>query len=178
MSGEVLRALWSGGPDRFVEALGSLFEHSPWVVRRAFARGPFADEEALIAACGAVLAAAAPEERLGLIRAHPELAGKALAEGALTAASTAEQQTAGLDRLTPSEFERLGALNAAYGRRFGFPFVICVRRSEKALIFSALERRLDQTVESETETALQEILAIGRLRLADRLAEAGAGRGP
>ena len=109
--------------------MSALFEHSPWVEARADARPSSGDRHADLMA---VVHEAAPEEQLALIRAHPELAGKAAVDGSLTEASAAEQASAGLDRLTQAEFDRFHALNAAYRERFGFPFIICVRRTDKA----------------------------------------------
>jgi 2-oxo-4-hydroxy-4-carboxy-5-ureidoimidazoline decarboxylase len=150
--------------DAFVDRFGLLFEHSPWVVERAARRRPFAD---LHAGLMQVVAEAAPDERLALVRAHPELAGKAAVDAALTAASAAEQASAGLDRLTQAEFDRFHALNAAYRERFGFPFVICVRRTDKAGVLAAMERRLANDRDVELEAALAEVGEIVKLRLED-----------
>ena len=146
----------------FVDRYGALFEHSPWVVERAAARLPFADTHAGLMG---VVEDATRDEKLALIRAHPELAGKAAIDGTLTEASTAEQASAGLDRLTPEEYDRFHALNAAYRARFGFPFIICVRRTNKAGILTAMEQRLDKDREAEIATAIAEIGEIVRLRL-------------
>jgi len=146
----------------FVARLHALFEHSPWVAERAAARRPFAD---LHAGLLQVLHAASADEQLALIRAHPELAGKAAIDGSLTAASAAEQAQAGLDRLTAEEFARFHALNAAYRARFDFPFVICVRLTDKAGILAAMQARLANAREAEIATALDEIGKIVRLRL-------------
>jgi 2-oxo-4-hydroxy-4-carboxy-5-ureidoimidazoline decarboxylase len=150
----------------FVARFGFLFEHSPWVTERAAARRPFAD---LHAGLMQVVADASDDERLALIRAHPELAGKAAIDRNLTAESTAEQASAGLDRLTEAEFARFHELNAAYRGRFGFPFVICVRQTDKAGILAAMERRLANDRETELATAIAEVGAIVRLRLEDVL---------
>jgi 2-oxo-4-hydroxy-4-carboxy-5-ureidoimidazoline decarboxylase len=165
-----LAGLWSQGEGSFVATLSFLFEHSPWVVERAYPQGPFADGEALLAATARVLAQASGEEQLALIRAHPELAGKAAIADALTASSLSEQKSAGLDRLTPEAFARFHALNAAYRDRFAFPFIICVRLHDQASILAAMETRLAHDAEAEIATALAEISNIARLRLADRLA--------
>lgn len=148
--------------EAFIDRYGALFEHSPWVVERAAARLPFAD---LHAGLMAVVQDAAPDEQLALIRAHPELAGKAAIDGTLTEASTAEQASAGLDRLTAEEYDRFHALNAAYRARFGFPFIICVRRTNKTGILAAMEQRLEHDGEAEIATAIAEIGEIVRLRL-------------
>ncbi len=138
----------------------ALFEHSPWVEARADARPSSGDRHADLLA---VVRDATPEEQLALIRAHPELAGRAAVD--LTAASAAEQASAGLDRLTPAEFDRFQALNAAYGQKFGFPFIICVRLTDKAGILAAMERRLANDRDTEIATALDQIGEIVRLRL-------------
>jgi 2-oxo-4-hydroxy-4-carboxy-5-ureidoimidazoline decarboxylase len=142
----------------------ALFEHSPWVEARADARPSTGDRHADLMA---VVHAATPEERLGLIRAHPELAGKAAIDGSLTDASAAEQASAGLDRLTPAEHARFHALNAAYRARFGFPFIICVRRTTKAGILAAMEARLAHDRDREIAHAINEIGEIAKLRLED-----------
>jgi 2-oxo-4-hydroxy-4-carboxy-5-ureidoimidazoline decarboxylase len=140
----------------------ALFEHSPWVEARADARPSSGDRHADLMA---VLHEATPAEQLALIRAHPELAGKAAVDGTLTEASAAEQASAGLDRLTQREFDRFHALNAAYRERFGFPFIICVRLTNKAGILAAMERRLGNDRDAEMAEALRQIGEIVRLRL-------------
>lgn len=143
-------------------AATALFEHSPWVEARADAAPSSGDRWTDLMA---VVDAATPDERLALIRAHPELAGKAAIDGALTRASAAEQASAGLDRLTPEEYVRFQALNAAYRARFDMPFVICVRRTDKAGILAAVAARLRNDRETEIAIALREIGAIAALRL-------------
>lgn len=142
----------------------ALFEHSPWVEARAAARPSSGDRHADLMA---VVAEANDDERLALIRAHPELAGKAAIDRTLTDASAAEQASAGLDRLTPDEFARFHDLNAAYAKRFGFPFIICVRLTDKAGILAAMESRLANDRDSEIATAIAEIGKITALRLKD-----------
>jgi 2-oxo-4-hydroxy-4-carboxy-5-ureidoimidazoline decarboxylase len=142
--------------------VSALFEHSPWVEARADARPSSGDRHADLMA---VVREATREEQLALIRAHPELAGKAAIDGGLTEASAAEQASAGLDRLTPAEYERFHALNAAYREKFGFPFIICVRLTDKAGILAAMERRLAGDRDTEIAAALDEIGKIVRLRL-------------
>jgi 2-oxo-4-hydroxy-4-carboxy-5-ureidoimidazoline decarboxylase len=144
--------------------VSALFEHSPWVETRADARPSSGDRHADLMA---VVQDATPEEKLALIRAHPELAGKAAVDGRLTEASAAEQASAGLDRLTRAEFDRFHALNAAYREKFGFPFIICVRLTDKAGILAAMERRLANDRATEIATALEQIGEIVRLRLKD-----------
>jgi len=142
----------------------ALFEHSPWIEERADALPSSGNRHADLMA---VMYAASAEEQLALIRAHPELAGKAAIDRTLTDASAAEQASAGLDRLTPGEFDQFHTLNAAYRDRFGFPFIICVRLTDKAGILAAMERRLGNEREVEIETALGQIGEIVRLRLKD-----------
>jgi 2-oxo-4-hydroxy-4-carboxy-5-ureidoimidazoline decarboxylase len=144
--------------------LTALFEHSPWVEARADARPSSGDRWADLMA---VVHSASGEEQLALIRAHPELAGRAAIDRTLTEVSAAEQASAGLDRLTPAEYARFHDLNAAYCARFDFPFIICVRLTNKAGILAAMERRLAHGREEEIATALQQIGEIVRLRLKD-----------
>jgi 2-oxo-4-hydroxy-4-carboxy-5-ureidoimidazoline decarboxylase len=148
----------------FIARYGALFEHSPWVVERAAQARPFDNVHAGLMA---VVHAASVDDQLALIRAHPELAGNAAIDRNLTDASTAEQASAGLDRLTGSEFAQFNALNAAYRARFDFPFIICVRLTDKAGILAAMERRLGATRDAEIATAIAQIGEIVRLRLAD-----------
>jgi OHCU decarboxylase len=151
----------------FVARFGGVFEASPWIAQRAWESGPFTDVDALHAAMVAVVAEASPAERLALIRAHPDLAGKAAIAGELTPESASEQRSAGLDGLTPQQFERISALNAAYRERFGFPFVICARDHDVHAIIAAMERRLAHDPVTEEQTALEQIARIARLRLED-----------
>ncbi|ASY46253.1 MAG: 2-oxo-4-hydroxy-4-carboxy-5-ureidoimidazoline decarboxylase [Sphingobium sp.] len=142
----------------------ALFEHSPWVEARADARPSSGNRHADLMA---VVHDATPDEQLALIRAHPELAGKAAIDKTLTDASAAEQASAGLDRLTSQEYARFHALNAAYSARFDFPFIICVRLTDKAGILAAMEQRLSHGRDEEIATALAQIGEIVRLRLED-----------
>jgi len=142
----------------------ALFEHSPWVEARADAMPSRGDRHADLMA---VVHAATLEEQLALIRAHPELAGKAAIDRTLTDASAAEQASAGLDRLSEDEFARFHALNAAYRERFAFPFIICVRLTDKAGILAAMEARLANEREAEIAAAIAQIGEIVRLRLKD-----------
>ncbi len=144
--------------------MSALFEHSPWVEARAEARPSSGDRHADLMA---VVHDASREEQLALIRAHPELAGKAAVDGRLTEASAAEQASAGLDRLSQAEFDRFHALNSAYREKFGFPFIICVRLTDKAGILAAMERRLANDRDTEIATAIEQIGEIVRLRLED-----------
>ena len=149
----------------FGGALGGVFEHSPWIAERARAARPFASLEALHAAMMRVVRDASRAEQLALLRAHPDLAGRAARAGNLSAASLAEQSSAGLDHLTDEEHGRFGRLNSGYREKFGFPFIIAVRRQDKTAILAAFERRLGNTVEEEIEAALAQVFDITRLRL-------------
>jgi 2-oxo-4-hydroxy-4-carboxy-5-ureidoimidazoline decarboxylase len=152
--------------DAFVERLGSVFEHSPWVAAGVVDARPFASVYALHRAMCDVVAGVGHDAQLALIRAHPELAGRAAIAGALTADSTREQQGAGLDRCSPAEFAELHALNAAYRERFGFPFIIAVRGHSRQSIIASLRARLAHPVEQEFAEALEQIERIAELRLA------------
>ncbi len=157
----------SGDRDRFITLYGHLFEHSPWVIERAWALRPFADAEDLHAAFLRVLAEAEPEERLALLRAHPELADKVAMDEGLTEASALEQASAGLDRLSPPEYEAFHGFNRAYRERFGFPFIICVKLQDKGGILKAMGQRVQGQPEVELGEALHQVGLISRLRLAD-----------
>src|SRR5215218_43002 len=153
------------GREQFVERFGPLFEHSPWIAEDAWADRPFADADELFEALRSAMYSAPRERQIALIRAHPDLAGKAAIEGTLTDRSEREQASAGLDRLTPDEYEALTGANAAYRERFGFPFVICVRDHDKDSILAASRERLDNDPETELRTALGEIARIAHHRL-------------
>ena len=149
----------------FVSRLADIFEHSPWIPERAWAGRPFADVGQLHAAMLEVLDAATPDEQLGLICAHPELAGKEAADGTLTDASTAEQRGAGLDQCTKEELQRLRDLNAAYRARFGFPFVVAVKGLGRYQIMDGVDARLLNDRATEFQACLREIGKIARFRL-------------
>jgi 2-oxo-4-hydroxy-4-carboxy-5-ureidoimidazoline decarboxylase len=153
--------------DQFIHTYGHLFDHSPWVVERAWRHAPFADARALYKAILYVLAEATEAERLALVRAHPELADKvALAQG-LTEDSAKEQASAGLDRLSAQEYGLFHDLNQAYRERFGFPFIICVKLNDKDSILAAMRRRLEHSQQQELDEAMTQVGLIGQLRLAD-----------
>lgn len=157
----------------FVATLSGIFEHSPWVAERAHTRAPFATVAALFDAMTGAVGNATRDEKLALVRAHPDLAGKAVRAGTLTAASAAEQGTLGLDLLPDAEFARFERLNKAYKGKFGFPFVICVRRQTRDAILDSFERRLGNDMDAELAAALAEIKLIARLRLAEMVEGAG-----
>jgi 2-oxo-4-hydroxy-4-carboxy-5-ureidoimidazoline decarboxylase len=161
------------GLDReaFLAAFGDVFEHSPWVAEGAWKRAPFRSLDSLLAAMLQVLHEAGEERQLALVRAHPDLAGKAAIRGELTAASGEEQARSGLSSLTPAEFARFQELNDAYKAKFGFPFIMAVRHSNKVAILNGFEERLVNTREAELERALSEIGKIARFRLEALIAE-------
>ena len=152
----------------FVATLSGIFEHSPWVAHAAHGSRPFESLEALHAAMVAVVQAAPLEKRLGLLRAHPELAARSERKADLTAESTAEQASAGLDTLDADAGARLSAANRLYRQRFGFPFIIAVRgQRDRAAILRALEARTANGEAEEIETALNEVAKIAWFRLSD-----------
>ena len=150
----------------FIARYGGIYEHSPWVAELA---APVAagleDVERLAELMADVVDNADTEQQLALIRAHPDLAGKAQVAGELTADSSEEQASAGLDRCSKVEYEKFQALNEAYKAKFGFPFVMAVRGSSRAEILEAFSARLKNEYDEEFETALAEIHRIARLRL-------------
>jgi 2-oxo-4-hydroxy-4-carboxy-5-ureidoimidazoline decarboxylase len=154
----------------FVACLGGIYEHSPWIVEAAAAERPFAGMEQLAGRLREVVENAGESSKLALVRAHPDLAGKLARAGALTEASAREQAGLGLDRLSDEEFERFSDLNTRYRERFGFPFVICVRLTDRAGILAAFEQRLRNDPAAELAEALRQIHHIARLRLEDRVA--------
>jgi OHCU decarboxylase len=147
--------------EQFIEFLGWIFEHSPWVAERAWHHRPFASCAHLVDRMNGEVAAASMEERLGLLRAHPDLGTRAK----ISPSSTDEQAGAGLDRLTSGEYSRLLDLNGAYREKFGFPFLYAVKGSDKFAILEALERRLSANREDEFEEALRQVYRIARFRL-------------
>ncbi|SKA83240.1 2-oxo-4-hydroxy-4-carboxy-5-ureidoimidazoline decarboxylase [Thiothrix eikelboomii] len=151
----------------FVQLLGGVYEHSPWVAERSWAARPFADHESLLTALRQTLDQAKPAEQLALIRAHPDLAGKAALAGELTTASTREQASAGLDHCSPEELSRFHELNAAYQARFGFPFIMAVKNATRQQILAGFETRLEHSIEQEFTTALAQINRIAAFRVQD-----------
>jgi 2-oxo-4-hydroxy-4-carboxy-5-ureidoimidazoline decarboxylase len=153
----------------FTAALGDIFEHSPWVAQQAAAKRPFATIKDLHHAMMTALRAAPAETRLALVKAHPDLAGKAARSGAMTADSISEQGSVGLDRLTDAEYERFHRLNDAYQTKFGIPFIVCVRRHTKDSILNEFERRLTHEKADALDVAIGEIARITALRLDARV---------
>ena len=154
----------------FVERFGGVFEHSPWVAEGAWDAGLNPDGAGeLHARMCAVLRSATHERQLGVLSAHPDLAGRLALAGQLTADSTAEQASAGLDKCTPEEFEQLQALNDAYKAKFSFPFIMAVKGRTRAEIIQAFEERVNNDAETEFATALRQVERIALLRLDDML---------
>jgi len=153
--------------DDFVQRYGGIYEHSPWVAERVILlfEGATPDTELLVRLMADCVDNASVDRQLELIRAHPDLAGKAQVAGELTADSTEEQSKAGLDQCTADEFEKFQSLNTSYKEKFGFPFIMAVRESNRSQILDAFASRLDNDYSEEFETALQEIHKIARLRL-------------
>lgn len=169
MTKRTIAAVNSLGPDEAVELLGGVFEDSPWIVREAWLGAPFGSVEDLHGALCQTVAEAGTDRQLDLIRAHPDLVGRAARAGTLGRESTSEQRSAGLgpDALTDEEVECFTRANAEYRARFGFPFVICARECRKASILAGFDRRLGNDADTERETALAEIARIAWYRLAD-----------
>ncbi len=154
----------------FVDALGAIFEHSPWIAERVWNRRPFGATDDVMNAMLSVVESASDDEKIALIRAHPDLAGKAARAGSLTEHSTSEQTGVGLDRLSDEEFDRFHRLNDAYKARFGFPFVIAVRGHTRETILAAFDQRLTNDRTAELAEALRNIGLIARFRLEELLA--------
>jgi 2-oxo-4-hydroxy-4-carboxy-5-ureidoimidazoline decarboxylase len=167
MSAKAMRHINALDRADFIALLGGLYEHSPWAAERALAARPFREESALAGALAGAVNSASADEKLALIRAHPELAGEKLRARGLTESSMSEQKSVGLDRLDADEIARWTKLNAAYRERFGFPFIIRVRLHTKEQILSVLEKRLARSPDAETAEAIRQIHDIARLRLAD-----------
>ncbi|MFC5475881.1 allantoate amidohydrolase [Paraherbaspirillum soli] len=158
----------------FVAALHGIYEHSPWIPERAAAQRPFATITALKLAMQQVVSSAGIEQQLGLIRAHPELAGKAAIAGELTAESTGEQAKAGLNNCSPEEFAALQTLNADYNSKFGFPFILAVKGADgqglsRQAIIATFTRRLKNQLDDELAEALRQIGRIAEMRINDLL---------
>jgi 2-oxo-4-hydroxy-4-carboxy-5-ureidoimidazoline decarboxylase len=158
----------------FAVALTGIFEHAPWVAEAAAAQRPFTTLVALHDAMMAAVYAAPRETQLAFLRAHPELGGKVARAGAMTAESISEQGGLGLDRLSDAEFARFEDINARYRAKFGFPFIICVRRQTRDAILTSFAARLELATDAELTTALTEIGHITRLRLVDKIKGDGA----
>ena len=151
------------GLNDFVDEVGWVFEHSPWVARRAWKHRPFASLDDLHTRMTTEVNCASTNEKLALLRAHPDLGTRAK----VSQSSAKEQADAGLDQLTPVEFARLHQYNEAYKTKFGFPFLFAVKGSGKLRIMQALEARLQSTPEEEFQEAMRQVYRIARFRLED-----------
>jgi 2-oxo-4-hydroxy-4-carboxy-5-ureidoimidazoline decarboxylase len=158
-----LQALNGMDREAFTQALGEIFEHSPWVARAAWTQRPFDSVDALHAAMLGAVRSVPTAQIVAFLRCHPELAGKEAQAGTMTGHSTHEQS--GLNALSRTELDELRRLNAAYAQRHGFPFIIAVLGHTKAQIFEALRKRIDHDTMPELEAALAQIAAITRRRL-------------
>jgi len=161
------------GSADFAASIGDTFELAPWVAEAAAARRPFTTVTALHQAMMGALRAASRELQLDFLRGHPDLAGKAARSGALTDDSRSEQASVSLDSLSEEEFAHFHRLNDAYKAKFGFPFMICVRRHSRDSILRQFERRLGNDAATEFAAALQEVFYITRLRVAGKVAGEG-----
>ncbi|MFF0950873.1 2-oxo-4-hydroxy-4-carboxy-5-ureidoimidazoline decarboxylase [Rhizobium leguminosarum] len=159
----------------FVSRFGGVFEHSPFIAERAYDAGHVTEPltaAGVHASLAAVFRAASPQERLGVLSAHPDLAGRLAIAGELTEDSRKEQSGAGLDRLSPTEHARFTELNLAYVEKFGFPFIIAVKGLGKDDILSAFETRIGNGRDEEFATATAQVERIALLRLTTMLPEA------
>ena len=150
---------------RFVGVLGEIFEMSPWIAEAAWDQRPFADRGTLLAAMVEIVEASGVAAQTDLLRAHPDLAGKAARVGALTASSTREQAGAGLDRMSDDQYERFHQSNTRYRERFGFPFIIAVKGHDAGSILTAFERRLTNNQDDERVEGLRQVGRIAEIRL-------------
>ena len=165
MTSTAFEVLNSSTDEEFVETLKDIFEHSPWVAVRVVDMRPFKSVRSLHGKMLEQVSLASRREQLDLIRAHPDLAGKAALAGDLTDASTSEQAGAGLDTLTKDELAQFHTLNDAYQSRFGFPFILAVKGHDKHSILAAFEARIENDADQERIEALKQIGEIARIRL-------------
>jgi 2-oxo-4-hydroxy-4-carboxy-5-ureidoimidazoline decarboxylase len=165
MSQKSIAELNACSKDDFVAALANVFEYSPWIAEAAAAKRPFAGVAELFAAMRGVVEAAAPGQRLALIRVHPDLADKTKKADELTAESTAEQSGLGLDRLSEAEYAAFDRVNTAYRAKFGFPYIVCARRQTKDSVLRDFEKRLPNDATTEVASSIAEIFRIAALRI-------------
>lgn len=151
--------------ETFVERLGSVYEHSPWVAERAWDDRPFESVADLHVSMRSAVEGADRERRLELLRAHPDLGEQT----EMTDASVEEQASAGLDQLTPEQYEAFQRLNERYRDEFGFPFIMAVRGESPDEIRAGMEERVEHSRAEEFRTAIDEVHTIARLRLEERL---------
>jgi 2-oxo-4-hydroxy-4-carboxy-5-ureidoimidazoline decarboxylase len=165
MSQKTLSDLNACSKDDFVAALANIFEYSPWIAEQAASARPFAGVNPLFEAMKRAIDRAAPELRLALIKAHPDLANKTQRAAGLTSESSAEQNSVGLDRLSDAEYEAFEHVNNAYRAKFGFPYIVCVRRHTRDSILRDFERRLPNDAATEARKSIEEISRIAALRV-------------
>lgn len=151
----------------FMAAFGDVAEHSPWVAEAAAAERPFADRREMVAAFASAMQSAPQTAKLALLRAHPDLAGRAK----LTDDSSREQDGAGLNALTGDEFDRFTRLNEAYKAKFEFPFIFAVKGADKVQILEAFGERLENSSDTEFHTACAQVCRIFRFRIEDRVSK-------
>jgi len=149
----------------FVEKFGGIFENSPWVAEKVSEKRPFTSLDDMHAAMVAVVKHATAPSQLALLKSHPDLAGKEAQAGTMTASSVAEQASAGLNALSHEEMVQISDLNAAYKKKFGFPFIIAVRMHTKEGILFEFNRRLKNETQTEFANDLENVYIITRLRL-------------
>jgi 2-oxo-4-hydroxy-4-carboxy-5-ureidoimidazoline decarboxylase len=165
MSQKTLSDLNACSKNDFVAALTNVFEYSPWIAEQAASMRPFGGVKQLFDAMKGAVDGAPSERRLALIKAHPDLANKTQRAAGLTAESSAEQNSVGLDRLSDAEYEAFERVNNAYRAKFDFPYIVCVRRHTKDSILRDFERRLPNDATTETQTSIEEICRIAALRV-------------
>src|SRR3954447_25678821 len=165
MQPKTLAELNSCSKDDFVAALANIFEYSPWIAEQAADDRPYSSVNALLAAMKAVVDHAPDQQRLALIKGHPDLANKTQRAAGLTAESTHEQNSLGLDRLSDAEYEAFERVNNAYRAKFGFPYIVCARRHTRDSVLRDFERRLPNDSKIEMQTSIGEIGRIAALRL-------------
>ncbi|QUS41047.1 2-oxo-4-hydroxy-4-carboxy-5-ureidoimidazoline decarboxylase [Tardiphaga alba] len=164
MTGTTLAHLNSCSKADFVAALANIFEYSPWIAAEVAERRPFFGVSEMFEAMRLVVAVASADQRLALIKAHPDLADKTQRGDQLTAESNAEQNSVGLDRLSDAEYEAFDRANTAYRKKFGFPYIVCVRRHTKDSILRDFEKRLPNDKKTEIAVSIGEICRIAALR--------------
>ncbi|WP_419757395.1 2-oxo-4-hydroxy-4-carboxy-5-ureidoimidazoline decarboxylase [Acidisoma sp.] len=171
----VLRPIWAINQmtaSEFAAVFAGVFEHTPWVAAKAALERPFPSKQALLGAMAKAVAAAPEEDQLALLRAHPTLGGEAAKRGEVTASSQSEQAVLGLDHMDGDEDAAFAAMNVAYERRFGFPFIIAVKgQRDRAAVLAALTHRFDEPPDRERQTALAEVLKIAGFRVEALISE-------
>lgn len=157
--------------EEFIAAFGDVAEHSPWVAEKAASSRPFADRRIMTEAFIDAVFEAGDPEKLALIRAHPDLAGRAAVMGEMAEDSKREQSGAGLDRLTEEEFARFTDLNDRYGQAFRFPFILAVKGVDKYGILKSFEERIDNDPEAEFANAIRQVAQIVAFRIEERVSQ-------